>query len=1094
MTARYSPGGFSWNFLASDGVKRIGQRAAPQRKNRLSQFTHLHVHSCYSLLQGLNDPASLVQAAASARMDALALTDHASLTGAVEFAQACKTSGIRPIVGMEITLMLPEVYAAHPGETATTPLVLLATSPRGWASLCALTSVLLDSPENDAFTPCALEVLAGRSNDLICLSGGRRAHAYRLAQSGQFVLLERLLVELRAAFPGRFYCELQIQAGEDRLAVAALAKVARGLSIPLAATQDIYYLRPDQEALQHTLTAIRLARPLGALRPDDLLASGAHFASGREMEQRFAGFPDALQGTQQIAARCETCMPLGSPHFPSVPLPDGKNAAQVLRDKAENGARRLYGEITPALRERLEHELEVITRLNFDPIFLIMEEVVHYARQAGVPISSRGSAASSLVAHCLGITRPDPLALNLYFERFLNPERATPPDIDTDLCSRRRDQVIQHVFETYGAERVAMVGTINRYRPRSALSDVAKAHGFTPAEVRQLAAQLPFRWFWREAGEEGQDFSGSPYWELENRYPSPRYRAVFQQAQQILGLPRHLSVHAGGVVITPGPLTDLLPAQRASKGVRITQLDHKALEPLGIVKLDLLGIRGLTVLGDVAEQLYSWRRSEFANPQQVLDSIAQDDADTAERVRAGQTIGCFQIESPGMRATLREIHAHSVEDIMVALALYRPGPLTGGLNDAFVRRHNRQEAVQHLHPSLARLLDDTYGVILYQEQVLRIAHELAGFSLAESDLLRRAMSHFNPGKQMETLKSKFLAGAEERHGIDAATGERIWELMAAFAGYGFPKAHAASYALVGWQSAWCKTHFPAEFMAAVLANWGGYYSQRVYLMEARRLGLKVRPPHINHSRRDFSVVYPDGEAVLYMGLDQVRDLTRRLQERILRLRPFTSLDDFLTRADPRREEAANLIRCGALDGLGSIPGLLARLETSAHRAGQPSLFAGLNAGAAQPPDWSLIEKMRAQEQILGISVAAHPLELVESTIRAAGAISSLDAAARPGQRVKIAGLRQITHRSRGADGETLRVLSFEDLEGMIDIVVSPDVYRRYKPLLLESRPLLIEGVVELDAGRDEPVLRAEKIALIEAPTLKSGSSVSRDEA
>lgn len=1042
----------------------------------MTDFTHLHVHSCFSLLQGLASPASLVQAASQAGMSAMALTDHLHLGGAVEFALACKAANMRPILGMEITLALPEAYAPHPGAAATTPIVVLATSPRGWASLCGLTGALLNDAENDSFTPCPLDVLAAYSEDLICLSGGRRSLSYLLAASGQFVLLERLLRDLHALFPSRFYAELQIQGPSDRSTAAALAKVSRGLGLPLAATQDIFYLRPEDEELQRTLTAIRLNRPVAALPPGDILAPRACFASGRDMEDRFSGFPDALAGTAQISARCEPCMPLGQQHFPSISLPEGKTGAQLLREACEAGARLRYGQINPQIQQRLEHELEVITSLGFEPVFLIMQEVIQFARSAGVPISSRGSAASSLVAHCLGITNPDPLALNLYFERFLNPARATPPDIDTDLCSRRRDSVIQHVFAHYGAERVAMVGTINRYRPRSALADVAKAHGFSPAEIRQLTAQLPY-FFWRmETYEEPRPASGSPYWELESRYSSPRHKKVFEQAAALQGIPRHLSVHAGGVVITPGPLTDLLPVQRASKGVRITQLDHKALEPLGIIKLDLLGIRGLTVLGDVADRLFSWRRSEFSSPLQVLDSIPNDDHETASQVRVGKTIGCFQIESPGMRATLREIRAQSIEDLMVALALYRPGPLTGGLKDAFVRRHNGQEPVKHIHAALAPLLQDTYGVILYQEQVLRIAHELAGFSLADSDLLRRAMSHFDPGKQMQRLKEKFIAGAGQRHGVDAATGEHIWELMAAFAGYGFPKAHAASYALVAWQSAWCKTHFPAEFMAAVLANWGGYYSQRVYLMEARRLGLTVRPPHINHSRREFTVTYPGGEPILYMGLDQVRDLTGRTQERIQRLRPFRSLDDFLTRANPRLEEASNLIRCGALDGLGKIPSLLEHLGASSHRANQPSLFSLVEPdGQSDQDDWSLAEKMHAQEEILGISIEAHPLELVEDRIRAAGTVSCAEAAAQIGERIKIVGIRQISHNIRTGAGGIIRYLSFEDLEGMLDIAVYPDVYRRFRGLLTENRPLIIEGVIEQEANRDEPVLRAEKV-------------------
>ncbi len=1007
-------------------------------------IAQLNAHSCFSLLEGLPEPAELAAAARAGGVQALALTDHNLLTGAVPFYQACREAGVQPILGLEVDLALP-------GGTARAS--LLAEDITGWRSLCRLSSALMLRGEE---SPVAgAELLGQHSSGLLAL-----------AVDG----LE-LLGEL---FPGRCYAALPPAEGLHAARAGQVLAQARRLNLPVAAAAPLYYLTPEDAPRQRLSAAIRGNTTLGALAPGAAAPPLAYFRGAFQLERVYRDLPGALAGADEAAQRCRVELPLGVPHLPAVAVPPGLTPAEYLRRQAEEGARRLYGRITPTVQARLNHELEVIAGRGFEPIFLIVQELLNFARSAQIPTASRGSASSSLVAHCLGITTPDPLALDLYFERFLNPARATPPDIDTDLCSRRRDSVIQHVFDRYGEDRVAMVGTINRYRPRSALSDVAKAHGFPPAEIRMLTAQLPYWFFHADGAEDAQPASETPYRELESRFPAARYRPVFQEAAALLGVPRHLSVHAGGIVVTPGPLTDLLPVQRANKGIRITQLDHKMLEPLGVVKLDLLGIRGLTVLGDVAERIYSWRRSEFSAPLQVLDAIPQEDAETAACIRGGQTIGCFQIESPGMRTTLKEIHAQSVADLMVALALYRPGPLTGGLKDAFVRRHNQQETVTHIHPALAPLVEDTYGVILYQEQVLRIAHELGGFTLAESDLLRRAMSHFDPGKQMQTLKEKFIAGANARHGIEPATAERVWELMAAFAGYGFPKAHAASYAQVAWQSAWCKTHFPAEFMAAVLANWGGYYSQRVYLMEARRLGLQVRPPHINHSRREFSVVYPGGNPVLYMGLDQVKDLTARTQERIQRLRPFHSLEDFLTRANPRKEEAASLIRCGALDGLGQIPSLLERLEHTAHRAGQPALFAWVDADNTAEGDWPLAETIRAQEEILGISVNAHPLELVVERIRASGAISTLDAAARTGERVKIAGVRQISHRSRAASGEMLRYFSFEDLEGMVDVVVFPDVYRRFRALFNENKPLLVEGVIQMEANRDEPVLRAEK--------------------
>lgn len=987
-------------------------------------------------------PIDLARAAQANGMHALGLTDHRLLTGAIEFVIACKELGIQPILGLEIDLE---------NGPDTRPIHLLATSYEGWSNLCRLSSALAlrDEPESH----CPIDLLESHSKDLIALT----------SDPGK-------LMEI---FPDRLYAALR-----DPTEAASVSNLARKLGLRTVVTYPVYYATPEQAGLQRTLTAIRLNQVEDNLPEKAFASPNAYFMSPLEMESRFKDHPEALVATAQIAERCKFNLPLGGSQMPVVPLPAGLTAAQHLRQKAEKGARTLYGEITPAIKARLDHELEVIARMGFEPIFLIVEDILNFARRSGVPFSSRGSAASSLVAHCLGITSPDPLRLNLYFERFLNPARTTPPDIDTDLCSRRRDEVIKHVFDTYGSERVAMVGTINHFRPRSALGEVAKAYGLEPSRVRELANHLPYGFWARfEESEEGKD-PPSPFAELRAIHPSQPYQRIFDEAEAILKLPRHLSVHAGGVIVAPGALTDLVPVMRSgSKGVVITQLDLDSVESLGLVKIDLLGIRGLTVLGDVAEFIQETEPERFSNALAVLDSTPADDPATAERIEHGETIGCFQIESPGMRATLREIRARSEDDIMAALALYRPGPLSGGLKDAFVRRFKGQERVRHLHSALAPLLDETFGVILYQEQVLRIAHELAGFSLAEADLLRRAMSHFDPGKRMQELEQKFMREAQEKSGVPTDTGERIWEMMAAFAGYGFPKAHAASYAKVGWRSAWCKSHFPAEFMAAVLANWGGYYSQRVYLSEARRMGLKVRPPHVNYSSHNFSVRKPEGigEGALFMGLDQVKELTHRTIERIIRFRPYTALEDFLTRVDPRAQEAEYLARVGALDGFGKIPSILGRLQSGGWQQNQLSLFEWTDTSEE---DWDLRQKVNAQVEILGASLDAHPLEFVTGKIKEAGAITTLEAIERIGRRVTVAGIRQTSHHSRTAKGEMMLFLTLEDIHGTLDAILFPDIYRLTKSILNSSIPLLVTGVVEMDHERGEPFLRVEKVAAI----------------
>jgi DNA-directed DNA polymerase III PolC len=1023
-------------------------------------FCHLGVRSYYSLLEGLSSPGDLVAAAAAAGMPALGLADSPLITGAVEFWLAARKAGVRPLLALAVDVKT---------ENGRQCVQVLAAGEDGWRMLCRLSSLLM--LKGDGTEQCLdEEELYTHARDLAAISLGNCTDL-------------RFLSAMRESFGDRLYAGLQISLPADTPLAERGFEAARRVGLPVVAIHPVYYVHPNQADLQRVVSAMRMLTPVVKLPPEQAAPPAAHFLSTPEMQTRYGRFTGAMERTLEVAQRCFVELPVGSAHYPVLDLPDGLDAAHYLRKKAEEGANRLYGRLTPEIQKRLDYELEVIAGRGYEPIFLIVKDLLDFAHRSGIPTASRGSASSSLVAHCLGITTPDPLALDLYFERFLNPARSKPPDIDTDVCSRGRDRVIEYAFKRFGEEKVAMVATINHYRPKSALQDIGKAHGLETDLLRELSAMLPHSFWARFDGAETEGNGQSPFEELRKAHP--RLTGILNEAESLLKLPRHLSVHPGGLVVAPGAITDHVGVMRSgSKGVLITQMDLEAVESLGLVKIDLLGIRGLTVMGDVAGAIQSWRRSEFSHRLEVLESIPEVDEPTADCVEHGQTIGCFQIESPGMRSVLREIRARSPQDILAALALYRPGPLQGGLKDAFVRRFKGQEAVRHIHPSLEPLLADTYGVILYQEQVLRIANQLAGFDLAEADLLRRAMSHFDPGKQMQELRAKFLAGAEKRSGVPRDVGEQIWELMAAFAGYGFPKAHAASYAVVGWRSAWCKTHFPAEFMAAVLANWGGYYSQRVYLSEVRRLGLRVQPPSVNHARRQFFAAYPEGDPILYMGLDQVRDLGRRTQDAILNLRPFCSLDDFLTRVNPRRGEVENLISAGALREFGCGPALLARIGSGGWKAGQPGLFDGFTA-ECNDEDWSLEERCRRQVQVLGTAVDAHPLELVSEQVRRSGAISTSAASERVGERVRVAGVRMTSHRSRTAQGGTMMFLTLEDLDGVLEIVIFPDVYRRYRAVLSTTAPILVDGVVEIEPERGEPFMRVEWAGIL---SIRHGSA------
>ncbi len=1024
-------------------------------------YTHLHTHSYYSFLNSTLSPRQLVKAAVEQGMPALALTDLHGLTGAIESYDACYEAGIKPILGLELV-------ANHP--LGQGHLVFLATDMAGWTSLCRLSSTVQTYPQRDPERGIDFDRLAGLAEGLICLTGSHRGLLNRLVLARDNRNALRFLDELHSIFPDRLYIELQQHSPADQPVITGLVDLARGTRLPTVATHNIEYLLPDQAGLQRTLTAIRLNCPISELSPDSAAPTGSYFLPAAEITQRFKEIPMAIANVQEIIGRCNLTLPLGKPYFPQIPLPPGETAASLLRKFALAGVHRRYGRSTPEIEARLDHELNIINQRGYAPLFIIMQEILDYAHQTGVPISSRGSAASSLVAYCLGITTPDPLALDLYFERFLNPARETPPDIDTDLCSRRRDGVLQHVYQQYGPDRVAMVATINRFQPRSALREVSKAHGLSPKEISRLVAQLPYRG-WGPPGRRAK--STDPFESMQDSFPQQPYPKIFHQARLILKIPRHLSVHPGGIVIAPTPLTDRVPIHLASKGMNITQFDLESIERLGLVKIDLLGTRGLTVQGDVAEKVSSWRRTEYPNTLALLESIPLQDEPTTDLVAAAQTIGCFQIESPGMRATLREIDARTPKDLMIALALYRPGPMTGGLKDAFVRRHLKREPVEHLHPSLAPLLDETYGVILYQEQVLLIASRLAGLSLADADLLRRAMSHFDPGERMKSLKLRFVQGAQVVSGVPEEIGEHIWDLMAAFAGYGFPKAHAASYAQVSWRSAWCKAHYPAEFMAAVLAGWGGYYRQRVYLNEARRLRLPLHPPHINHADHQFSVKYPGGDPNLYMGLDQVKGLTRHTQTRILQNRPFHSLPDFLLRVDPRPQEVKDLIQAGCLKGLGTIPNLLRQVASSRWAYRQYPLFE-LEL-PPQEPEWDLGSRLEAQMRVLRAYVDAHPIELVADQGRELGATTTLEALSRLGEEIKVLGIRQTTQRFYAHQGEPFYILELEDLEGVLPVMMTPAFYRRQREALSGQKPFVVVGKMEESAVYGEPVLQAVKI-------------------
>lgn len=976
-------------------------------------FVPLRVRSHWSLLDGVPAVAALVDHAVQAGLPALALTDANALYGAIEFVQHCRAAAIQPILGVDFTF-----EAQH-------TLTLLACSLTGYGQLCRLVTRLQAAPDREAQLDRGLQ-LADLIDleEVIALSDG-----HELGSVIDLMGKDHVYVALPMDF-----------SAPDRL------ELAQRFTVPAVAAPDIRYLSAADAPRQRVLTAMRLNRRVHELPPLPDYAWPAPEAVARF----YAAVPQAVSMTTEIAARGRFDFPLGQYRFPTLDLPAGRTPRTELEQQAWAGAARRYGPLTPEVEARLRHEIDVIDTLGYSPYFLAVADIVRYAREKRVPVSPRGSASSSVVAYCLGIHAVDPMAHNLYFERFLSLERRDPPDVDLDLCSRRRDEVIDYVYRRYGADHVAMVCTYATLQPRSALREVGKVYGLTERRLGELADALPH--FWHPARRQ-QALDAQA--ELLDRARDPIEREVIEMSRALTGAPHHLSIHPGGIVIAPDPITNLVPLQHATKGLLITQFDLKSIEQLGLIKIDLLGISALTVAAD-GEALVQEVAPDFR-----LESIPLDDAATMETLSAAQTIGCFQIESGGLRFTLRELAARTIDDLIVALALYRPGPLKGGLKDAFVRRHLNQERPEYLHPALEPILRETYGVILYQEQVLRIAHEVAGLSLGMADRLRRAMSKFRSAHEMAQLRQQFIAGAARVGGLDEDTANRVWELMAAFAGYGFPKAHAAGYAALAYRLAYLKTHHPAEFCAARLAVWGGYYSPRVYMAEARRLNLIVRPPHVNHSDDAFTLDRSD-RRTLWMGLAQVRELTYHTRAAIRQARPFVSLDDFLTRARPLHVEAVNLIKCGALDGLCDQAAALAQVVREPwHGRHAPQLRLSLSAEITPMASISLAQRAAWEKDVLGYPVSVHPLDLHLDRLRRENAISSAALAACIDQPIVLGGIR-FSHHHVQAASEKMLLVDMEDQRGWYQVLWSGVAWQRARPLIASREPVLVRGRVRAD--------------------------------
>ena len=954
-------------------------------------FTHLHVHSHYTLLGATATVNQLVDRAVAEKLPALALTDSQALYGAVAFSQACHAAKIKPILGMMVNIALPE--AINLPAPAWGQLVLLATGPSGYRSLCALSSLVQGSSQRAQLLRRGLdwELVRAHTDGLIGIDSGKTGWLTRLVQAGQQQAAARYASRLAGLFEENGYLGLTLGKAADAALAREATAVGARFGLQPTAMQPIYCLEAADATRLSLLAAIDHNCRLDEV-PDIALPGGVlpnaelHWLNAETVQARFAELPEALLTVEEIVTKCKPALPDGRPIWPKLDLPDNQTAEQALDTAAATGLTEKYGRSSkPDIQARLDTELASINRHGFAPLFLLVADITRFARETGVPVNTRGSVANSLVAYCLGITNVDPIVHELLFERFLNPSRANMPDIDLDFCSRRRDEVLHYVRQKYGEDRVALVATISTMQPKSAVRETAKAYGLAEPDIKALTALLPRGWH-----PDPRRRSEKTLEDLLAEVADNAQKEVLAAAFDIIGQPHHLSIHPGGIVITPGPLMEVVPVQLAPKGFLTTQYDFRDVEAIGLPKIDLLGIRALTVLADTAEFVRANHDPTFD-----LQAIPLDDEKTAVQLRRGETIGVFQCESFGARRTLRQLDAQNIRDLAVANAFFKPGPATGGMARAFIRRYRGQEKMEFLHPALESILGSTQGVLLFQEQVLRVATEIAHLSWTEADHLRRGMSKFK-AKEMATMQQRFVAGCQQQSGFTAEQAETLWEQVMAFAGYGFNQGHATAYADISYRSAYLKTHFPAQFLCARLRDYGGFHHPAIYMAEAQRLGIEVRPPHVNFSGRKFALTTGEirdwrlesepevtQSPVLWMGLGQVRDLRRSAVREIVAARqerPFVDLRDLLSRVALQKKEVIHLIQCGALTELGASRAALLAEAAEVERAGSAGQLAfdlGLQKAVQAE---TVTEQLAWETAVLGWPVSANPISLVADQI------------------------------------------------------------------------------------------------------------------
>src|SRR5690348_13106706 len=1050
-------------------------------------FVHLHVHTDYSLLDGACEINELTQEAARQKMPAVAVTDHGNLFAAANFYKAATTHGVKPIIGCEV-YVAPDSHKNRGADAErSNHLVLLCENDEGYRNLIKLVST--GFLEGFYYKPrIDHDLLSKHSRGLIALSACLRGEVADALLADKYDQARTNAYRLRDIFgKGNFFLEVQDQGLEQDIRVNRdLVRLSKESGIPLVATNDCHYLTRSDSHAQEVLMCIQTGKTMSEPQRMKFATDQFYFKTAEEMAQVFRELPEALERTMAIAARCNVKIQRVANPFPEFKVPEGEDADSYFERVAREGfaarvptLERLQKEglLRHSLAEyeaRLSREIEIIKKMKFAGYFLIVWDFIHYAKSQGVPVGpGRGSAAGSLVSYALQITDVDPLQYDLLFERFLNPERISMPDIDIDFCMRRRGEVIDYVRQKYGEKSVAQIITFGTMAAKAVLKDAGRALDMPYGEADKIAKLVP-----NQLNIELEEaLKQSP--QLDSlRKTDERVKEMVEVALRLEGLARHASTHAAGVVISPQPLTEIVPLYKSNKDEITTQYDMNALERLGLLKMDFLGLTTLTVLDD-AVRLIQQNRGVSVD----LATLPLDDPTVYALFSRGDTTGIFQFESHGMRDILRRYEPTRIEDLTALNALYRPGPIQGGMIDDFIARKHGKKKITYDLPELEQNLSETCGVIVYQEQVMQIANRLAGFSLGDADLLRRAMGKKKP-EEMAAQREKFLTGCQARK-VPQKKAEKIFDLMAEFAGYGFNKSHSCAYALLAYQTAWLKTHYPVEFVAAMLTSETGNTEKVVkYINEARSMGVTVLPPNVNSSDMNFTPVGGD----IRFGLAAIKNVGENTVRGILAAREslgqFTDFFQFCESVDARlinKRVLESLARAGALDGLGAHRAqMIAAIDRAVERAqkmqrsresGQHGLFGGGSTPThTQPPEavpdvaeWAEHELLAAEYSTLGFYISGHPLDKYTGRLQdlKAAELASLEGR-RNGEELTVAGIIVQSRPMRSRRGARWAILTLQDRTGVCEALAFPEAFQKLEPILKGATPLLMKGRIAVE--------------------------------